>query len=847
MGQGGINAAVGEINRPNTCAFGNDSVGQMLWPWAFSGFNDCLTICLVSWDHKREKGHRTMFGRILKKDLKRNKTMNIILFLFIIIASVFFASGLNNLIAIVNGTDYQFKTAEVGDYQLISMGEGAIGFSEEKVKSIPEIKKYTKEVVVFVAEGNIKLENGKRLDVTNAGIVESIDGRGMKYFDKDNNELTSVEKGKVLVSVNFMSDNNLEVGDKLIIEKGDVKGTYEIQGSLKDAFLGSKMFGNPRFFLCDEDFQKYLDDEVCYNYYGGEIFYIHTDNTKAVGSALSDLEKIGYSYPVSQIKMAYVMNLIVAFTVVILSVCLMIVSFLVLRFTINFSISDDFREIGVMKAIGIRNKKIRSLYLAKYAVISVVGSLVGLFVSIPFGKLLLDSVSGDMILGSELGIVWNVIGSVCVMAMVILLAYLLTGKVKKHTPIDAIRSGQTGERFKKKGGIRISRSKVRPSLFLAINDILSSPKRFVTVIITFSLCTLLVLVIVNTTNTMNSDKLLYLFGTEADVYVTDTADVMTYMNEKDSAALKEHVDEMAKEYTDAGMPCTGSVALIYTYEVVYEGESYSYAFEQDLNSTMDDFRFSEGVAPANKNEIAITEQFTEIAGANIGDSVMVDFGNGPEEMLITAKFQSMNDLGQIILLRNDVPTDFSHLKSIMQYKFTFTDDPSQKTIDERIQKMKDMSGNDKIMNAAEYCRDCVKVYDIMNAVAKLLLLIVMFVVILITVLMERSFISDEKNEIAITKAVGFKDSVVIRWHVFRFLIVAFISMIIAAGLSIPITNLTISPIFGMMGASEIDYKYDLLGSFMTYPTIVLATTVITAFITALYTKKIQCKDTASIE
>ncbi|MBO7450782.1 MAG: hypothetical protein J6U54_10470, partial [Clostridiales bacterium] len=74
-----------------------------------------------------------MFGRILKKDLKRNKTMNIILFLFIIIASVFFASGLNNLIAIVNGTDYQFKTAEVGDYQLISMGEGAIGFSEEKV------------------------------------------------------------------------------------------------------------------------------------------------------------------------------------------------------------------------------------------------------------------------------------------------------------------------------------------------------------------------------------------------------------------------------------------------------------------------------------------------------------------------------------------------------------------------------------------------------------------------------------------------------------------------------------------------------------------------------------------
>ena len=788
-----------------------------------------------------------MFGRILKKDIKRNKTMNVILFLFVIIASVFFASGLNNLTAILNGTDYQFKTAETGDYQLISMGEGAIGFSEDKVKSIPEIKKYTKETVIFVAEGNIRLENGKRLEVTNAGIVEPIEGRGMKYFDKDNKELTSVEKGKVLVSVNFLNDNKLKAGDKIVIEKGDVKETYEIQDGLKDAFLGSKMFGNPRFFLCEEDFRKFLDDEVCYNYYGGEIFFIHTDDTKAVDSALSDLEKKGYSYPVSQIKMAYVMNLIVAFTVVILSVCLMIVSFLVLRFTINFSISEDFREIGVMKAIGIRNKKIRSLYMAKYAVISVIGSAIGLLISIPFGKILLDSVSSDMILGSELGIVWNMIGSVSVMLLVILSAYLVTGKVRKLTPIDAIRSGQTGERFRKKGGIRISRSKVRPSLFLAVNDILSSPKRFVTVIVTFSLCTLLVLVIVNTTNTMNSDKLLYLFGTEADVYITDTADVMTYMNEKDGAALKEHVDEMAKKYSDAGMPCTGSVALIYNYEVVYKGESYNYAFEQDLNSSMSDFKYSEGFAPSNKNEIAITDQFTDLTGAVIGDSVTMDFGDGPEEMLITAKFQSMNELGQIILLHNDAKTDFSHIKSIMQYKFTFTDAPSQKTIDERVQKIKDMTGNDKVMNAAEYCMDCVKVYDIMNAVAKLLLLIVIVVVILITVLMERSFISDEKNEIAITKAIGFKDSVVISWHVFRFLIVALAAMIIAVGLSIPVTNLTISPIFGMMGASDIDYNYDILGSFMEYPAIVLATTVITAFVTALYTKKIVSKDTASIE
>jgi len=788
-----------------------------------------------------------MFGRILKKDIKRNKTMNIILFLFVIIASLFFASGLNNLVAAFNGTGYQFRTAEIGDYQLISMGEGAVGLMEDKVKSVPEVKSYKKEMVVYCAEGNILNETGKRFDVTNTGIVLSIGGRGMKYFDQDNREITTVDEGKVRITNKFLRDNGLAAGDKIVIKQGGVEETYEIQSGFKDAFLGSQFMGNTRFILNDKDFQKFLDDEICYNYYGGEIFYIHTDDTSAVGSALSGLEKVGYSYPVSTLKMAFIMNLIVAFVVVILSICLMIVSFLVLRFAINFSISEDFREIGVMKAIGITNRKIRTLYLTKYAVIAVAGSVIGSVLSIPFGKALLYSVSRDMVLGSGLGIVWNFIGAVAVACLVILSAYLITGKVRKLAPIDAIRSGQTGERFRRKGGIRISKSKVRPSLYMAVNDILSSPKRFVTVIVTFSLCTLLILVIVNTANTMKSEKLVHLFGPVSDVYITDVAESMSYMNGQGKEELKERLDEMEKEYTDAGMPCKAYISLLYNYEVGYEGKSYNYACEQDMNNTVDDFIYSEGLAPSNKNEIAITDMFTELTGAKIGDTVTMDFGNGPEEMLITAKFQSMNDLGKVILLHQDAQTDFTHLKTPMEFRLDFTDNPDKKTVGERIEKIRDMTGNDKVQTAAEFSADSVKVYDIMNAVARLLLVIVLIVVVLITLLMERSFIADEKSEIAITKAVGFRDSAVIRWHVFRFFIAAAVAMLIAVGLSIPVTELAISPIFGMMGAKKIDFKYDILRCFMAYPAVILAVTVITAFVTALYTKKIKCRDTASIE
>ena len=89
-----------------------------------------------------------MFLRILKKDLKRKKTMNIIMLLFIILASMFVASGLNNVITISNGTDYFFNTAGLGDY--IATRKNAEGVTEDFesiLSTIPAAKSYRIEEV----------------------------------------------------------------------------------------------------------------------------------------------------------------------------------------------------------------------------------------------------------------------------------------------------------------------------------------------------------------------------------------------------------------------------------------------------------------------------------------------------------------------------------------------------------------------------------------------------------------------------------------------------------------------------------------------------------------------------
>ncbi len=67
----------------------------------------------------------------------------------------------------------------------------------------------------------------------------------------------------------------------------------------------------------------------------------------------------------SMIKMCYLIDMIVAFLMLVLSVCMMLVSFIVLKFSITFTISGEFREIEVLKAIGIKSTNIRGFYMAK--------------------------------------------------------------------------------------------------------------------------------------------------------------------------------------------------------------------------------------------------------------------------------------------------------------------------------------------------------------------------------------------------------------------------------------------------------------------------------------------------
>ena len=68
--------------------------------------------------------------RILKKDLKRKKSINFILLIFICLSTMFITSSVNNMSVIMNGTDNFFEVAGISDQIIVTMGGDAQNESE---------------------------------------------------------------------------------------------------------------------------------------------------------------------------------------------------------------------------------------------------------------------------------------------------------------------------------------------------------------------------------------------------------------------------------------------------------------------------------------------------------------------------------------------------------------------------------------------------------------------------------------------------------------------------------------------------------------------------------------------
>ncbi len=789
-----------------------------------------------------------MFFEILKRDLKRKKTMNLIIFIFVIMSVTFICSSVANLSGTLNSIDRFFEDSGVGDFVALERAEAKGKSAESVAKELPYVKDVKIEDILYNVEA-IGIKNGESLVAFDIIMISSFDRRINKYYYSDKNlELTEVPEGSVYIRQSAIEALKSEIGDTITLTIDGTTKELKILGVLKDAFFGGSMMDSPRFVISEEDYLDYLKGENI-DQYIGSIDYFYTDDTDSLEKALSSCTNIAFMATGSTMRITYMMEMVVAGLLMIVSICLIIIALFILKFTIAFTISEEFREIGIMKAIGIESTAIRKLYLVKYLVLSIMGAIVGFACSFPFSDLLMEKTRQTIVVSDEGSVPLSAVSALVVVAIVMLFSFRATRLIKKFTPVDAIRNGSTGERYKKKGFMKLSKSGVRPVPFMALNDIFSGIRRFAVMLVIFCIGTLLIMIVLNSISTLKSGKLVKWFAvTESEVYISSTKNVTDYHNDNGEELLRKDLEDIQKLVSDNGMPCVTKAEVMFKYSYRKGDLTTSSLTFMGVNTRTEDYdNYVEGTAPQNPNELAMHYTLIDKIEAKIGDKVTVTDQDGEKEYIISGTFETMTNMGEGVRLHQDDKRNYKYMNGIWGMQIDFTDNPSNSEIAKRIEKIKELLPDYSVMTPSEYTNKIVHAASYLDDTKFIVLLVVILINILVAVLMEKSFLTKERGEIAMLKAIGFKDSQIVGWQTLRVFFVMLLATCIAILLNNPVCQISSGTIFRMMGAKKIIFDPNILESYLIYPAIIIVATLFGVFLCAQSVRHISSNEINSIE
>lgn len=783
-----------------------------------------------------------MFFKILKKDLKRKKAMNIILSLFIILATTLLSGSVSSLLTVMNAVDYFGDVTNVSDYFVISNNDSRIDTWADKSANVKDYE--STDVIMLTYD---VYHDNKLVDLGTKSLVTTLSKKYNLVVDRNNKQITSIKKGQIIINNATADKNNLSIGDKLKCNYRGNDMEFEVASICKDMVFGSTSMGSPRIIISQEDFEfmSNMDPTNIFTFYS-----INTDDEKVFAK---DLNRNGFpiqtSLGLTMLRSVFVLDMMVSAILSIVSVILIIIALLVLRFTITFTIQEDYKEIGIMKAIGLKAGSIRKIYIAKYVFIALISVIVGIALGIPFSDLMISSIKNNMALQSATAhIASNILCGVGIFVLVFIFCWLCIGKLRKFTAMQAIRFGISGQRFKKKSRISLNKSKKVPTLlFLAFNDIMSETRRYIAMTIVFILGSLLIILPLNSANTLADESLIKMFGIEKCGAFIDDGHLTDYSVQRDEEKLKSRIKELEGVYAEKGVDVELYIDCWFLPSIYKDNkdETKSLTGIQTINYEQKDLLFEEGSVPKEANEVAVSSTVMKEMGLNVGDSIKVIFGGDEQDYIISGSLISMMNMGYTMRFSPKAELNFDDVVSVDNFQGNFKKGAN---IKENLKLMREATPDYKIRSCKNYAGTLVgSITESIGAIKMFVIILVLLINCLITVLMVKTFLVKDVGGISLMKNLGFSNKSIRIWQMLRILIILIIAIIVSIPLSIPLNKVANNLSFGMMGAKNMESIIKPLEVFVLCPIVLLVGTAISALLSSNGIKKISFKEINNIE
>nr|WP_216361443.1 FtsX-like permease family protein [Candidatus Chloroploca asiatica] len=300
-----------------------------------------------------------MYYRAIRNDMLKRKAITLTTMLFIAAAALLVALAAILVVNLAGAIDTLMTRAKTPHFMQMHTGELD-----------------TARLATFAAQNDLIAESqvleflnieGAQFRFAERSLAGSVQDNGLAVQSKTFDFLLDLDgniiqpsDGEIYVPISYVQDGSARIGDTV-----EVAGTaFLIAGALRDSQMQPLLASSKRFLVSPSDFAQLREHgsiEYLIEFRLHDLATLGAFETAYTAAAL-DANGPTITYPLFRLLNGLSDGLMIA-VILLVSVLVLAIAFLCIRFTLLAKIEDDYREIGVMKAIGLRVADIKSVPL----------------------------------------------------------------------------------------------------------------------------------------------------------------------------------------------------------------------------------------------------------------------------------------------------------------------------------------------------------------------------------------------------------------------------------------------------------------------------------------------------
>lgn len=230
----------------------------------------------------------------------------------------------------------------------------------------------------------------------------------------------------------------------------------------------------------------------------------------------------------------------------------------------------------------------------------------------------------------------------------------------------------------------------------------------------------------------------------------------------------------------------------------------------------------------------------------MGDTVYITNKGREEPYLLTALYQSMNNMGQGIRFTEEADLDYSVSAGGFGIQVCLANKSEEQI--KVIEKVKKIFPEAEVQNVSEFIDHMVGgISQQLDSLKFMILTVVIMINILVVVLMQKMFLIREGAEMGMLKAMGFSDRAIIAWQTKRIMLVLFLGIVAGTITGSYFSQLTAGKVFQLMGAAKIKFVVNPWEVYVMYPLALFVVTVIACIITMRRVRRISVQEVNNLE